>query len=73
MCINTPRTYSPGYTLNILRHHKVTRPANHNFPYPPAEPGVPYKVSMAAVNSAGQGVWNITGGVVFTMELSECW
>ena len=69
MCINTPRTFSPDYMQNRL----LDRLANHNIACFPAVPGVPYKVSVAAVNSAGRGVWNITRGVVFTMELSECW
>ena len=36
-----------------------------------AEPGVPYTVSLAAVNSGGQGEWTTAGGVFFTMDLSE--
>ena len=39
------------------------------------EPGVPYTVSVAAVNSVGQGKWTTAGGVFFTVDLSEltCW
>ena len=36
-----------------------------------SEPGVPYTVSVAAVNSGGQGEWTTAGGVFFTMDLSE--
>ena len=35
------------------------------------EPGVPYTVSVAAVNSGGQGEWTTAGDVFFTMDLSE--
>ena len=35
------------------------------------EPGVPYTVSVATVNSGGQGEWATAGGVFFTMDLSE--
>ena len=32
---------------------------------------MPYTVSVAAVNSGGQGEWTTAGGVFFTMDLSE--
>ena len=59
-CINI--TGSCGqFTLVLFAHHLTSTP----------EPGVPYTVSVAAVNSGGQGEWTTAGGIFFTMDLSE--
>ena len=42
----------------------------HNLTSTP-EPRMPYTVSVAALNSGGQGKWTTAGGVFFTMDLSE--
>ena len=47
--------------MEVFAHNPTSTP----------EPGVPYTVSVAAVNSVGQGEWTTAGGVFFTMDLSE--